>query len=117
MRERMRDLSHAIVHSGNDLPAFNPGSGRGFGQLPHPSMAIIALADHSQSYFVAKMNAGASGADHLNLSVVEQVPAGRLMNSQIMRLYDLNPTGGGSGTFRIDLNKRGDVYQLENQVV
>ena len=25
-RQRMRDYSHIIVHSGNDLPAFTPGS-------------------------------------------------------------------------------------------
>ena len=25
-RERMPDSSHVIVHSGNDLPAFKPGS-------------------------------------------------------------------------------------------
>jgi hypothetical protein len=63
------------------------------------------------------MNAGALGAGHLNLAIVEQIPAGRVMNGQIVWLYDLNPTGGGCGVFRIDLNKRGDIYQLENQVV
>ena len=63
------------------------------------------------------MNAGALGAGHLNLPIVEQIPAGRLMNSQIVRLYDLNSTDGGCGTFRIDFNKRVDVHELENQVV
>jgi hypothetical protein len=77
----------------------------------------IALADHSQSYFVTKTNPGAFGTGHLNLPIVEQIPARRLMNSQIVRLYDLNPTGDGCGTFRIDLNQRVDVHELENQVV
>ena len=93
------------------------GKEKGFGQLPHPLQCIIALADHSQSYFVTKTNPGTFGAGHLNLPIVEQIPAGRLMNSQIVRLYDLNPTGGGCGTFRIDFNKRVDVHELENQVV
>jgi hypothetical protein len=94
-----------------------PGKERGFRESAAPLHAIIALADHSQSYFVAQMNAGAFGAGHLNLPIIEQISAGRLMNSQIVRLYDLNPTGGGCDTFRIDFNKRVDVHELENQVV
>jgi hypothetical protein len=93
------------------------GKEKGFGQLPQPFHASLLLADHSQSYFVAQTNACAFGAGQLNLPIVERVPARRLMNSQIVRLYDLNPTGGGCGTFRIDFNKRGDVHEFENQVV
>jgi hypothetical protein len=36
-----------------------------------PAPCVIALADDSQSHFVAKMNASAPGAGHLNLTIVE----------------------------------------------
>jgi hypothetical protein len=81
-----------------------------------------AFADHQPladlgPYFVAKLNAGASGASHLNLAIVEQIATTGLMFGQVMRLQDLDPAGRGGGTFRVGFNKRGNVYELEHQVI
>jgi hypothetical protein len=73
----------------------HPGEISTAGCQPHqrlrsvaPPPCLIALAGHSQSYFVTKTNPGTFGVGHLSLPIVEQIPAGRLMNSQIVRLYD-----------------------------
>jgi hypothetical protein len=52
----------------------------------------------------------------LNLAIVEQIPARRLMDDQSMRLYNLNPAWGGSSIFGIDLNNGGDADEFEDQV-
>jgi hypothetical protein len=77
----------------------------------------ISLADHPELYFVTETNTGAFGARHLNLTVVEQIPARGLVLGQIMRLHDLNPASAGSSAFRIDLYNGGNVHELEDQVV
>src|ERR1700722_2269499 len=77
----------------------------------------LALRNHPGPYFVTKTNASALGAGHLNLAISEQVPGAGLMLGQTVRFNDLNPTSGCSNPFRIDLDKGGDVYQFEDQIV
>ena len=77
----------------------------------------LALRNHPGPYFVTKTNPGAFGAGHLNLAIVEQITARRLVDGQVVRLYNLNATRGGTSAFRINLYHRGDAYQLEYQVV
>jgi hypothetical protein len=76
-----------------------------------------ASASHPELYLVAQTNAGAFGAGHLNLAIVEEIPAPRLMDDQSMRLYNLNPAWGSGSVFWIDLCNRGDADELEDQVV
>jgi hypothetical protein len=61
-------------------------------------------------------NAGAFGEGHLNLAIVEQIPARRLMDDQSMRLYNINPARGGTSVFGIDLNNGGDADEFQDQV-
>jgi hypothetical protein len=53
----------------------------------------------------------------LNLAIVEQIPARRLMDDQSMRLYNLNPAWGGSSVFGIGLNNGGEADEFEDQVI
>jgi hypothetical protein len=73
--------------------------------------------DHSKSNLLSETNSGALGTGHLNLAVVEDIPAGGLVRGQIVRFYNLNPADVCSNVFRIDFDKGGNVYKLENQIV
>jgi hypothetical protein len=73
--------------------------------------------DHPKSNLLSETNSGALGTRHLDLAVVEDIPAGGLVRGQIVRFYNLNPADVCSNVFRIDFNKRGNVYKLENQIV
>jgi hypothetical protein len=44
-------------------------------------------------------------------------PLGRLLDAQVMRLYNLNPARGGTSAFPIVFNNCGDVHELGHQVV
>jgi hypothetical protein len=66
-------------------------------------------------YLVAQTNAGALGAGHVNLAIVERIAAGGLVKGQIVRLYNLNPAG--SGAFWIELYNRGAACEFDYQVV
>ena len=73
--------------------------------------------DHPKSNLLSETNAGALGTGHLNLAVVEDIPAGGLVRGQIVRFYNLNPADVCSNVFRIDFNKGGNVYKLEDQII
>jgi hypothetical protein len=75
-----------------------------------------SLRSHPELYLVPQANAGTFGEGHLNLAIVEQIPARRLMDDQSVRLYNLNPAWGGSSVFWIDLYDRGDADEFEDQV-
>src|ERR1700732_4785509 len=73
--------------------------------------------DHPKPNLLSETNSGALGTGHLHLAVVEDIPAGGLVRGQIVRFYNLNPADVCSNVFRIDFNKGGNVYKLENQIV
>lgn len=75
------------------------------------------LQNHPELYLVAQANAGALGAGQVNLPIVERIAVGGLVKGQIVRFYNLNPAGSGSGAFWIELYNRGDAYEFEYQVV
>jgi site-specific recombinase XerC len=62
------------------------------------------------------MDLGALRAGHLDLPIVEDVPAGGLVCSQIVGFYNLDPAGAGGNVFGIGLNDRHDIHELENQI-
>jgi hypothetical protein len=78
---------------------------------------LLFRGQDTSSYFVAKLNAGALGAGHLQLSIAERISAGGLVKGYVVRLYNLNPAVRGSRAFWIDLYNRGDAYEFEYQVV
>ena len=76
-----------------------------------------SIRKHPECYSEPKANSRAFGAGHLDLAIVEHIPAAGLVFGQIVRLDNLNPAGADFAAFQIVLNGGGDVHELEHQVV
>jgi hypothetical protein len=62
------------------------------------------------------MDLGALRAGHLDLPIVEDVPARWLVCSQIVGFYNLNPAWAGGNVLGIGLNDGHDIHELDNQI-
>lgn len=77
----------------------------------------LSVRCHPNLDLLPKANSGTFGTGHLDLAVVQQVPATRLVFGQMMRLDNLNPASSGSSALRIVFHVGGNVHELEHQIV